>query len=139
MEPDDTFLLGTDLLKGRDRLVAAYNDSRGVTAAFNRNALVAINAAYDGNFDDDAFEHVAVFNETHHWIEMRLRSRLPQRVVLRGLGLAFDLEEGEEIRTEISTKFSPNDIEAEFRAAGFRVIRAFRDPADDFQLTLGRL
>jgi L-histidine N-alpha-methyltransferase len=139
MGPDDTFLLGTDLLKDRARLEAAYNDPQGVTAAFNRNALAVINAAYDGNFDPDAFEHVAIFNEAHHWIEMRLRSRRSQRVVLGGLELVFDLEEGDDIRTEISTKFSRDDIEEEFRSAGFRVVGAFRDPADDFQLTLGRL
>jgi L-histidine N-alpha-methyltransferase len=132
-------LVGADLVKDRARLVAAYNDSSGVTAEFNRNALLAINDAFDANFDAGAFEHVALFDETHHWIEMRLRSTRAQHVVVGGLDIEFDLAQGEEIRTEISTKFSPSEIEAEFANAGFRIVREFRDPAEDFQLTLARL
>jgi L-histidine N-alpha-methyltransferase len=139
MGPDDALLVGADLVKDRKRLVAAYDDSRGVTAQFNRNALVAINDAFDANFDADAFEHVALFDETHHWIEMRLRSLRAQHVVVRGLDITFDLAQGEDIRTEVSTKFTPGEIEAEFVDAGFRVVGEFRDPADDFQLTLARL
>lgn len=138
MGPDDALLVGADLLKDRARLIGAYNDSWGVTAAFNRNALRAINDAFAANFDPEAFEHIALFDETHHWIEMRLRSARPQRVVVRGLELTFDLAEGEDIRTEISTKFSPRQLETEFADAGFRVVGEFRDPANDFQLTLAR-
>jgi L-histidine Nalpha-methyltransferase len=138
MGPDDALLVGADLVKDRKRLVAAYDDSRGVTAQFNRNALVAINDAFDANFDADAFEHVALFDETHHWIEMRLRSLRAQHVVVRGLDITLDLAQGEDIRTEVSTKFTPGEIEAEFVDAGFRVVGEFRDPADDFQLTLAR-
>jgi L-histidine Nalpha-methyltransferase len=139
MGPDDALLVGADLVKDRSRLVAAYNDASGVTAEFNRNALRAINDAFEANFDAEAFEHIALFDETHHWIEMRLRSIRPQRVVVGGLGITLDLERGEDIRTEISTKFTPSGIETEFADAGFRVVREFRDPADDFQLTLARL
>jgi L-histidine Nalpha-methyltransferase len=139
MGPEDALLVGADLVKDRGRLVAAYNDSRGVTAEFNRNALLAINDAFDANFDIEAFEHVALFDETHHWIEMRLRSVRPQRVVVGGLDVTFELAQDEEIRTEISTKFSPSEIQAEFAEAGFRVVREFRDPSGDFQLTLARL
>jgi L-histidine Nalpha-methyltransferase len=139
MGPDDALLVGADLVKDRSRLVAAYNDASGVTAEFNRNALRAINDAFEANFDAEAFEHIALFDETHHWIEMRLRSMRPQRVVVGGLGITLDLERGEDIRTEISTKFTPSGIETEFADAGFRVVREFRDPADDFQLTLARL
>jgi L-histidine Nalpha-methyltransferase len=139
MGPDDALLVGADLVKDRARLVAAYNDSSGVTAEFNRNALLAINDAFDANFDAEAFEHVAFFDETNHWIEMRLRSLRAQHVIVGGLDIAFDLKQGEDIRTEISTKFTPSEIETEFADAGFRVVRAFRDPADDFQLTLARL
>jgi L-histidine N-alpha-methyltransferase len=136
---DDALLVGADLVKDRARLVAAYDDSKGVTAEFNRNALRAINDAFDANFDAESFDHVAIFDETHHWIEMRLRSTRAQHVIVRGLGITFDLAKGEDIRTEISTKFSPSEIEAEFTDAGFRVVREFRDSADDFQLTLARL
>jgi L-histidine N-alpha-methyltransferase len=139
MGPEDALLVGADLIKDRARLVAAYNDASGVTAEFNRNALLAINDAFDANFDADAYEHVAFFDETHRWIEMRLRSLRPQRVVVPGLHISFDLARGDDIRTEISTKFSPREIEVEFADAGFRVVREFRDPANDFQLTLARL
>jgi L-histidine Nalpha-methyltransferase len=139
MGPDDALLVGADLVKDRTRLVAAYNDSKGVTAEFNRNALLAINDAFDADFDAAAFEHVALFDEAHHWIEMRLRSLRSQHVLVGGLGISFDLAQGEEIRTEISTKFTPSEIEADFAEVGFRVVREFRDPADDFQLTLARL
>jgi L-histidine N-alpha-methyltransferase len=139
MGPEDALLVGADLLKDRARLVAAYDDSRGVTAEFNRNALLAINAAFDANFDPASYEHVALFDERHHWIEMRLRSLRPQHVEVVGLDISFDLAQGEDIRTEISTKFSPREIEVEFANAGFRVVREFRDPANDFQLTLARL
>lgn len=138
VEPDDVFLLGIDLLKDRNRLLAAYNDAEGVTAEFNLNVLLAINSAFGANFDIGAFAHVAFFDESNHWIEMRLRSQKSQQVVVPGLGIEFKLAEGEEIRTEISTKFSPTDIETELRASGFRVVREFRDPAGDFQVTLAR-
>jgi L-histidine Nalpha-methyltransferase len=139
MGPEDALLVGADLVKDRARLVAAYDDPSGVTAEFNRNALRAINDAFDANFDAEAFEHVAFFDETNHWIEMRLRSLRAQHVVVGGLDLEFDLAPGEEIRTEISTKFTPREIEAEYVDAGFHVVREFRDPANDFQLTLARL
>jgi L-histidine Nalpha-methyltransferase len=139
MGADDALLVGADLVKDRTRLVAAYDDSSGVTAEFNRNALRAINEAFDANFDADAFEHVALFDETHHWIEMRLRSVRAQHVVVGGLDLSFDLVRGEDIRTEISTKFTSSEIEADFADSGFRVVREFRDPANDFQLTLARI
>jgi len=139
MGANDALLVGADLVKDRTRLVAAYNDSSGVTAEFNRNALRAINEAFDANFDADAFEHVALFDETHHWIEMRLRSVRAQHVVVGGLDLSFDLVRGEDIRTEISTKFTSSEIEADFADSGFRVVREFRDPANDFQLTLARI
>ncbi len=139
MGPEDALLVGADLVKDRARLVAAYDDPSGVTAEFNRNALRAINDAFDANFDAEAFEHVAFFDETNHWIEMRLRSLRAQHVVVGGLDLEFDLAPGEEIRTEISTKFTPREIEAEYADAGFHVVREFRDPANDFQLTLARL
>ena len=138
IEPDDVFLLGTDLLKNHDRLLAAYNDSKGITAEFNLNVLRAINSTFDANFDMDAFTHVAFFDESNHWIEMRLRSLKSQQVVVPGLGIEFELADGEDIRTEISTKFSPTDIEIEFHASDFRVVREFRDPAGDFQVTLAR-
>jgi L-histidine N-alpha-methyltransferase len=132
----DHFLLGTDLVKSPARLVAAYADSRGVTAAFNRNVLAVLDRELDADFDPDAFEHVAVWDAEHEWIEMRLRSRTRQRVHVRAISLVVDLDEGEEIRTEISAKFRPESITRELARAGLRVTELWTDAAGDFALSL---
>ena len=85
--PDDYLLLGTDLVKDVARLEAAYDDSRGVTAEFNKNVLRVMNRELDADFDLDAFEHVAVFDTEREWIEMRLRSTRAQTVRVRALQL----------------------------------------------------
>ena len=134
--PADHFLLGTDLVKDPDVLEAAYNDSRGVTAEFNRNMLHVLNNELDGDFDPERFEHVAFFDSEESWIEMRLRARGSQRVRLEGAELEVEIADGEEIRTEISTKFTPEAIEEELAAAGMRVRRSFQDAAGQFAVTL---
>jgi L-histidine N-alpha-methyltransferase len=134
--PADHLLLGTDLLKGVDVLEAAYNDSQGVTAEFNRNVLHVLNNELDGDFDPDAFEHVAFFDEDESWIEMRLRARGPQRVRLEGADLDVEFADGEEMRTEISAKFSPESIAEELGSAGMRVKRFFTDDERRFGLSL---
>ncbi|MEU8354620.1 L-histidine N(alpha)-methyltransferase [Nonomuraea sp. NPDC048882] len=136
MRPGDTFLLGADLVKDTGRLVAAYDDAAGVTAEFNRNVLRVINRELDADFEPEAFEHVAVFDERHEWIEMRLRATRAMRVRVDALGLAVSFEAGEEMRTEISAKFRPEGLRAELTAAGFRVGRRYTDPAGDFTLVL---
>jgi len=138
MDPDEWFLLGADLVKDPGRLVAAYDDARGVTAEFNRNALRVLNRELDADFDVDAFEHVARWNAAESWIEMWLRSSRPQHVRVRGLGLDLDITEGEEIRTEISAKFTPAGLDAELAEAGFAVEAAWTDLDGDFRLTLAR-
>src|SRR6202044_1620765 len=75
MSSDDSLLLGTDLVKDRGRLVAAYDDAAGVTAAFNKNVLHVLNHQLGGDFNPDQFTHVAHWNEDDQWIEMRLRAR----------------------------------------------------------------
>nr|WP_206068734.1 L-histidine N(alpha)-methyltransferase [Nonomuraea sp. FMUSA5-5] len=136
LRPGDTFLLGADLVKDRGRLVAAYDDSAGVTAAFNRNVLHVINRELDADFEPDAFEHVALYDERHDWIEMRLRASREMRVRVGGLGLEVSFEAGEEMRTEISAKFRPEGLRMELEAAGFGVRRHYTDPAGDFALVL---
>ncbi|MFI7128922.1 L-histidine N(alpha)-methyltransferase [Nonomuraea sp. NPDC050153] len=132
----DTFLLGADLVKDTERLVAAYDDATGVTAAFNRNVLHVINRQLRADFDPEAFEHVALYDERHDWIEMRLRAVRDMRVQVAELGLVVDFAEGEEMRTEISAKFRPDGLRGELAAAGFLVRRGYTDPDGDFTLIL---
>ncbi len=134
----DFFLLGTDLVKSPERLVEAYDDAAGVTAAFNKNVLTVLNRELDADFDLDAFQHVAVWDEEHEWIEMRLRSLQAQRVQVRALDLVLDLAGGEEIRTEISAKFRRDVIAAELTRAGLELTHWWTDPAGDFALSLSR-
>jgi L-histidine N-alpha-methyltransferase len=132
----DAFLLGTDLVKDRGRLLAAYDDRLGVTAAFNRNVLRVLNRELGADFDVDAFEHTVRFDEAQQWIEMRLRATSPQHVTVPGLGLELDFARGEELRTEISAKFTPARITEELSRSGFVVERQFGADAGEFLLTL---
>jgi L-histidine N-alpha-methyltransferase len=134
--PEDRFLLGTDLVKDTDALEAAYNDSAGVTAEFNRNVLHVINRELDGDFVAEEFAHVAFFNREHEWIEMRLRSRQAQTVGIGALGLQVNFQAGEEMRTEISAKFTRERVEAEFEAVGLSLERWYTDPRELFALSL---
>jgi L-histidine N-alpha-methyltransferase len=124
---DGRLVLGTDLVKDVATLEAAYNDSAGVTAEFNLNMLHAINRELDADFDVDSFEHVAFWNETDSWIEMRLRAHGPQEVRIEAADLDLELADGEEIRTEISTKFTEERLEEELAGAGMAVEEFFTD------------
>jgi L-histidine Nalpha-methyltransferase len=136
MGPDDYFLLGTDLVKAPRRLVAAYDDAEGITAAFNRNVLLVLNRELAASFDPDEFDHLAVWNSDHSWIEMRLRSRTRQVVEIRELALTVELDEGEEILTEISCKFEPDQLRSELMAAGLCPVRSWFDEGGDFLVSL---
>jgi L-histidine N-alpha-methyltransferase len=136
LEPGDALLLGTDLVKDPDRLVAAYDDAAGVTAAFNRNVLQVINRELHADFTVDAFTHVACWDPAQEWIEMRLRARGTQRVTVRDLDLVVDFADGEEMRTEISAKFRREVVARELEAAGFALEAWWTDPAGDFALSL---
>ena len=136
MVPGDALLLGTDLVKDHGRLVRAYDDTAGVTAAFNKNVLSVVNHQLGADFDLDDFDHVALFDTRHEWIEMRLRSRRRHTVRVPGLGLTLQFEAGEELRTEISAKFRVERIDCELARAGLRVADMWTDPAGDFALTL---
>jgi len=136
LRPGDTFLLGTDLVKDAGRLQRAYDDSAGVTAAFNRNVLTVVNRELGADFDVAAFEHVAVWDAEHEWIEMRLRSSLEQTVRLADLDLQVRFAAGEEIRTEISAKFRPEGVAEELARVGLRVVQFWTDPDGDFGLAL---
>lgn len=136
LHPGDGLLLGTDLVKDAGRLVRAYDDAAGVTAAFDKNVLAVINRALHADFDLDAFDHVARWDAEAEWIEMLLRSRVDQRVAVADLGLEVALAAGEDIRTEISAKFRRSGVEAELGAAGFDLACWWTDAAGDFALSL---
>jgi L-histidine Nalpha-methyltransferase len=139
LDPDDFFLLGTDLVKDEARLVAAYDDASGVTAEFNKNVLHVMNRELGADFDVDAFEHVAVFDSEREWIEMRLRSTRAQTVRVRALDLDVSFAAGEEMRTEVSAKFTRARVERELAAAGMQLTEWWTDPQGDFALSLARL
>jgi L-histidine Nalpha-methyltransferase len=136
LRPGDSFLLGTDLVKDVAVLVAAYDDSAGVTAAFNKNVLAVLNAELGADFDLDGFEHVAVWDPANEWIEMRLRATAEQRARVRDLDLEVHFAAGEEMRTEVSAKFRRAGIEAELAAAGLAMRAWWTDAGERFGLSL---
>lgn len=134
--PDDRLLIGTDLVKDRDRLEAAYNDSAGVTAEFNRNVLNVINANLDADLDPDRFEHRAIYDERREWIEMRLCATDVHEARIGALDLDVAFEEGEHIRTEISCKFTEDRLEREYERAGLELLDVYTDSERLFALSL---
>ena len=138
MSSDDSLLLGTDLVKDRSRLVAAYDDAAGVTADFNRNVLHVLNEQLGGDFEPDRYRHVARWNEDEQWIEMRLRAEEAAEVHLSGAGLTVHFDEGEELLTEISSKFTPARVEDELTQASFVVEGMWGADEGEFLLTLAR-
>jgi L-histidine Nalpha-methyltransferase len=137
--PEDHLLMGTDLVKDADVLEAAYDDAQGVTAEFNRNVLRVLNRELEAGFDPEDFDHVALFDHEHEWIEMRLRARREHTTLVRALDLPVHFHAGEEMRTEISAKFTPERLQGDFAAAGLELVRWFTDPDELFALTLSRV
>ncbi len=136
--PEDRFLLGTDLVKDRETVEAAYNDSRGVTAAFNKNVLAVLNQELDANFDLDRFEHVARWDPANLWIDIRLRSLADQVVDVEALDLMAAFSAGEEMRTEISTKFARPGLEGIYAEAGLELTEWWTDSDGLYALSLAR-
>ena len=135
---DDHLLLGLDLVKNVGRLEAAYDDAQGVTAEFNKNVLTVMNRELDADFDVTRFEHVARFDRTHSRIEMRLRAIDAHAVAVRALGIAVPFGAGEEMRTEVSAKFTRDQITEELETAGMQLAQWWTDPDGDFALLLAR-
>ncbi|HEY4829406.1 MAG TPA: L-histidine N(alpha)-methyltransferase [Solirubrobacteraceae bacterium] len=136
--PEDRLLLGTDLVKDPAVLEAAYDDAQGVTAEFNRNVLHVLNRELEADFSPDAFEHIAFFDRRHEWVEMRLRARRPCSVLVAALGLRVEFAAGEELRTEISAKFTRDRLQEDFHAAGLALDGWYTDPEGLFALSLAR-
>ena len=134
--PSGALLIGIDLAKDRATLERAYDDAAGVTAAFNQNLLVRINRELDGSFDVTRFRHHAYYNETAGRIEMHLVSSVAQTV--RVAGRPFWFAAGETIHTEISRKFTRDEVDATLHVAGFRLIEWYTPPNNYFALALSR-
>jgi L-histidine N-alpha-methyltransferase len=128
------FLMGFDICRDPQRLIPAYDDPAGVTAAFNRNLLVRLNREAGATFDPDAFAHRAVWNPTESRIEMHLVSRLPQTVRVAGELVRFARDET--IHTENSCKYSPGRMREMVTAAGWSVTKKWSDSNDLFALWL---
>jgi L-histidine N-alpha-methyltransferase len=136
--PDDRLLLGTDLVKDPHVIEAAYDDSLGVTAAFNLNILRVCNRELEADFDLDLFEHVAFYHRRHQWIEMRLRAVDHCTVNLKAIDLQVAFAAREEMRTELSVKFTRERLEADLRAAGLVLDSFHTDPRELFAVSLWR-
>jgi L-histidine Nalpha-methyltransferase len=132
----DRLLLGTDLVKDRARLEAAYDDSQGVTAEFNKNVLEVLNRELGADFDLDAFEHVARYDHEEGRMDIRLRSLLDQTVRVEELDLTVSFAAGEEMRTEISSKFTRERLERVYAEAGLTMSGWFTDADGDYALSL---
>ena len=138
LAPGDLLMVGTDLAGDPARIEPAYNDSAGVTAAFNLNVLRVLNRGLDGDFDLEAFEHEARYDPGPPWIEMVLRSRVDQRVTLRAIDLEVDFAAGEEMRTEISCKFTRDSVEGMYADAGLELAEWHPDERGWFAVSLAR-
>jgi L-histidine N-alpha-methyltransferase len=138
MGPSDRLLLGTDLVKESDRLELAYDDPGGVTAEFNKNVLRVLNRELGADFDLDAFEHVAHYDPVEARMDIRLRSLSEQTVRLDDLDLEVEFAAEEEMRTEISSKFTRQRLEEIYDGAGLQMSGWFTDPDGDYALSLAQ-
>ena len=138
MKPEDRLLLGVDLRKDVRRIERAYNDSRGVTAEFNRNMLRVLNQELGADFDTGVFEHRAFYEPVNHRIEMHLVSTVGHDVEIPGIGLV-SFASGESIRTEISCKYDRESVDEMFTSAGLRVEIWRPDPEALFALVVGAI
>ncbi len=132
----DRLLLGLDLKKEKAVLEAAYNDARGVTAAFNLNVLAHINAALGGDFDLEGFSHRAFFNEAESRIEMHLVSGTEQTVRVEAAEMDFSFQAGETIHTENSCKYDGAALDRLYEGTGLARVGRWNDPRKWFALDL---
>lgn len=138
MYPGDRFLLGTDLVKDAATLELAYDDPQGVTAEFNKNVLHVLNRELDANFDPEQFEHVAFWDADNEWVDIRLRSLAEQFIDLKALDMRSHFARNEEMRTEISTKFTRERLEASYADAGLELVEWWTDPDELYALSLAK-
>ena len=127
MKKDDLFLVGLDLVKDKNVLRQAYNDSQGITAQFNLNVLSRINSELGGNFDTSQFAHHAVYNENQNKVEIYLRSLAKQTVEIPSADLILEIDEGELIHTENSYKYTISQIKQMFTMTGYQIKAMWND------------
>jgi L-histidine Nalpha-methyltransferase len=136
LNEDEALLLGLDLVKDVGRLEAAYNDRHGVTEAFIRNALAAVNNELGATFDQRCFVYEARWDPDHEWMDIGLRARQAHTVSVQRLELELPFAEGEPLRVEISTKFRREQFAREAAQAGLRLESWWTDPHGDFAVAL---
>ncbi|QSB04640.1 L-histidine N(alpha)-methyltransferase [Natronoglycomyces albus] len=136
LKPGEQFLLGADLVKDTQTLIAAYDDPQGVTAKFNKNLLHVLNRHFDGDFQPENFSHVVIWDDKAAVIEMRLRAQKGMRVDLSALDMELTFQAGEDLHTSVSTKFRPDALRAELDAAGFGVTHHWDDERNYYTLLL---
>ncbi len=136
LRPDDAFFIGFDLVKDESQLLAAYNDSQGVTLRFNLNLLRRLNRELGADFDLEAFRHIAIYNRGLAQMEMYLESQKLQVVTIPGAEMRVTFGEGERIHTEISRKFTRQQVEALFVKAGMTMVGWYTDGANRFAVAL---
>jgi uncharacterized SAM-dependent methyltransferase len=139
LRPGDALLLGADLVKPERRLLLAYDDPLGLTAAFNRNLLVRLNREFDAAIDLQAFEHRAVWNREESRIEMHLVCTREYQMVIAAAEVDLTLARGEMIWTESSYKYDVQGLQRALRQAGFEPGPIWIDEADRFALALARV
>lgn len=134
MNEDDRLLIGFDMIKDKDILEKAYNDSKGITAEFNLNILQRINKELDGNFDPAEFGHVAFYNERMSRIEMHLKARSQMTVDINATGEKISFEKGEMIHTENSYKFNKQMINELAEETGLEFSDYYTDEKNYFSI-----
>jgi L-histidine N-alpha-methyltransferase len=138
LQDGDRFLLGVDLVKDVPTLEAAYDDAAGVTAEFNRNVLHVLNRELGADFPVQCFEHRAWYDREQAWIEMALRATQDLTVHFSALDLKVQFGRGEQLRTEISCKFTFDSVTSAFAAAGLRLEQWVADLQGRFAVALAR-
>ena len=136
MKKGDLFLVGLDLVKDKDVLYQAYNDSQGITAQFNLNVLSRINSELGGNFDTSKFVHHVVYNENQNKIEIYLRSLSKQTVEIPNADLMLEIDEDELIHTENSHKYTISQIKQMFTMTGYQIKDMWNDDNGYYSLVL---
>lgn len=136
MSPSDRLMLGADLAKDPSIVIPAYNDAQGVTAQFNINMLDSLNAQIGTNFQTEAFQHRAPYLQDQGHVQMQLVATQAQIVECPDFPQPIQINEGEIIVTEISSKYTPERLEELFSAANLQTVRTWNDDRNWFSVVM---